>query len=98
MIQEFTKPATPEQNAHVESYHSIIESVICQKYDFETLQEAQLIFNRWIKFYNFKRIHSGIQYLSPANYLKTKGINMEWNHELKITLDVRPESINSFAE
>jgi len=98
VIQEFTKPATPEQNAHVESYHSIMESVICQKYDFETLQEAQLIFNRWIKFYNFKRIHSGIQYLSPANYLKTKGIDMEWNHELKITLDVRPESINSFAE
>ena len=46
MIQEFTKPATPEQNAHVKSYHSIIESVICQKYDFETLKETLLIFKR----------------------------------------------------
>ena len=25
VIQEFTKPATPEQNAHFESYHSIME-------------------------------------------------------------------------
>jgi transposase InsO family protein len=24
VIQEFTKPATPEQNAHIESYHSIM--------------------------------------------------------------------------
>ena len=25
VIQEFTKPATPEQNSHIESYHSIME-------------------------------------------------------------------------
>ena len=98
VIQEFTKPATPEQNAHIESYHSIMESVICQKYDFGNIEEAQDVFNRWIKFYNFERIHSGIQYLSPAKYLATKGIEMEWNQELKNTLDIRPESINLIAK
>lgn len=97
VIQEFTKPATPEQNAHIESYHSIMESVICQKYDFETIKEAQDVFNRWIKFYNFERIHSGIKYLSPAKYLATKGVKMEWNQALKNTLDIRPESINLIA-
>jgi len=97
VIQKFTKPAALEQNAHVESYHSIMKSVICQKYNFETLQETLLIFNLSIKYYNFKRIHSGIQYLSPVDYLKRKGIDMEWNHELKITLHARSESINSFA-
>ncbi len=50
VIQEFTKPATPEQNAHIESYHSIMESVICQKYDFEHLEEMQETFNRWSNF------------------------------------------------
>jgi len=98
VTQEFTKPATPEQNAHIESYHSIMESVICQKYIFETLEEAQETFNRWIKFYNFERIHSGIHYLSPAKYLNTKGINIEWNQELEMTLDCRPNSINLIAE
>lgn len=97
VIQEFTKPATPEQNAHIESYHSIMENVICQKYIFETLEEAQEIFNRWIKFYNFDRIHSGIKYLSPANYLSAKGVEIIWNKELEFTLDSRPESINQIA-
>jgi len=98
VIQEFTKPATPEQNAHIESYHSIMESVICQKYIFESLEDAQMTFNRWIKFYNFDRIHSGIQYLSPVKFLNTKGINIEWNQELETTLDCRPNSINLIAE
>jgi len=28
--QEFCEPATPEQNAHIELYHSVLEKVICQ--------------------------------------------------------------------
>ena len=91
VVQEFTKPSTPEQNAHIESYHSIMESIICQKYQFENLEEAQLTFNRWIKFYNFERIHSGIQYLSSVDYLNTKGITMEWNEELEYTLNSLPD-------
>lgn len=74
VIQEFTKPATPEQNAHIESYHSIIERVICQQYDLESLDETQSVFDRWIDFYNFERIHSGIDYRSPAEYLKDNGV------------------------
>lgn len=97
VIQEFTKPATPEQNAHIESYHSIMENVICQKYDFENIEDAYEVFNRWIKFYNFERIHSGIKYLSPAKHLASKGIEIEWNQHLKNTLDIRPESINQIA-
>ena len=53
VTQEFTKPATPEQYAHIESYHSIIERVICNRYEFENLSDAGQIFNRFIKFYNF---------------------------------------------
>lgn len=94
VIQEFTKPATPEQNAHIESYHSIMERVICQKYSFEDIEEAHETFNRWIRFYNFERIHSGIQYLSPVKYLKTKGVDILWDQELEVILDCKPNSVN----
>jgi len=94
VVQEFTKPATPEQNAHIESYHSIMERVICQKYIFQNLEQAQSTFNRWVRFYNFERIHSGIQYLSPAKYLMTKGVNIKWDQELEVTLDCTNKSIN----
>jgi len=76
VTQEFCKPATPEQNAHIESYHSIIENVICQEYEFTTLQECRETFNRFIQFYNFERIHSGVGYQSPSEYLQEKDQDM----------------------
>ncbi|MEO5583282.1 MAG: integrase core domain-containing protein [Saprospiraceae bacterium] len=78
IIQEFTKPATPEQNAHIESYHSILERVICKRYQFDTIQEARETLNRFVKFYNRDRIHSGIDYQSPYEYLKSKKILMDY--------------------
>lgn len=74
VVQEFCKPATPEQNAHIESYHSIIEKVVCQRYEFENLLEAQNTFNRFAQFYNFERIHSGVGYQSPNEFLLENNI------------------------
>ena len=87
VIQEFTKPATPEQNAHIESYHSILESVICTKYEFENLEEAQDTMNRFVLFYNFERIHSGIDYTWPAKYLSENGIEIFNNENTRKTLN-----------
>ena len=84
--QEFCKPATPEQNAHIESYHSILEKVICQRYEFENLLEAQNTFNRFVEFYNFERIHSGIGYQSPNEYLLENGIKVDKN-QLVLSMD-----------
>ena len=75
--QEFTKPATPEQNAHIESYHSILEKIICKGYQFESLQDALETMKRWIQFYNRERIHSGIGYQAPIEYLRLKGIDID---------------------
>jgi putative transposase len=96
VVQEFTRPATPEQNAHIESYHSIMERVICARYEFEDLREARDTFERWLDFYNFDRIHSGINYLSPYNYLLSMGVNMIKEMELKKALVTQPpmEDIN----
>ena len=68
--QEFTKPATPEQNAHIESYHSVIASAVCRKFEFVSLEHSLEVFARWEVFYNNHRIHSGISYTSPTKYLK----------------------------
>lgn len=74
--QEFCKPATPEQNAHIESYHSIMESVICQKYEFEDLKDIILTMKRFVLFYNYKRIHSGVGYTSPDRFIKSQQIDL----------------------
>ena len=74
--QEFTKPATPEQNAHIESYHSLLERVICRGYEFEQTQDCFDTLGRWLMFYNYERIHSGTDYKSPYKCLSKKGTNV----------------------
>lgn len=86
VTQEFCKPATPEQNAHIESYHSIMEAVICQRFEFATLTNFVNTLNRFVKFYNFKRIHSGVGYTSPFRFLLKKGIDMG-SYDLDDALD-----------
>ena len=53
--QEFTKPATPQQDAHIEAYHSIMESCVCQRFEFNDLKEARKILAEFRNFYNFER-------------------------------------------
>ena len=77
IVQEFTKPATPEQNAHIESYHSIMESVICKRYEFDELDTASTTLNQFREFYNFERIHSGLRFKSPYKFLLKRGIDMK---------------------
>jgi putative transposase len=75
--QEFTKPATPQQNAHIESYHSILESAVCQRIEFEDLNQTRQVMERFKTFYNFERIHGGLGYKSPYKYLLLKGTDMK---------------------
>lgn len=79
ITQEFTKPSTPQQNAHIESYHSIMESAICQRFEFEDLDDFNETMDRFRKFYNFDRIHGGLKFTSPARFLKKHGFEMKKN-------------------
>jgi len=94
--QEFCQPATPQQNAHIESYHSIVEKVICQRYEFNSLIEAQQCYNRFIIFYNYRRIHSGIGYLSPYDYLLSMDEDIQHEQAYK-PLNCIPEKSRFFT-
>lgn len=91
ITQEFTRPATPQQNGHIESYHSIIERVICSRYELENLAEALAVFQRWNHFYNYERIHSGIGYLTPYQHLFNHGIDMQLWQQKYITNSAQKE-------
>lgn len=78
VTQEFCHPATPEQNGHIESYHSIIERSICRRYEFNDLKEAKQTMQRFVTFYCTERIHSGIGYTSPYNYALALGVDSQY--------------------
>jgi transposase InsO family protein len=68
--QEFILPATPEQNAHIESFHSVVEQLVCQKYEFENIHQAYDTFTRFYDTYNNRRTISSLMYLPPKIFLE----------------------------
>jgi len=87
VVQEFTRPVTPEQNAHIEAFHSIVESVICRAYCFEDFEELDETMKRFITFYNNERIHSGVGYKSPIHYIRSKMQNFNGGRDTDCSTD-----------
>jgi len=68
--QEFTHIATLQENAHIEAFHSIIKREVVEAVEFTTMEELYEILCRFYKFYNEKRLHSGIGYRAPDEFLR----------------------------
>ena len=73
--QEFTHVATPEENAHIESFHSILEEAMIGL-DFERRASLADWLKTFYDFYNTDRLHSSICDLSPSRFL------LAWKHDL----------------
>jgi putative transposase len=69
IAHEYIHPGTPQENGHIEAFHSTVEKIICSKYNFEDLDQAIDVFNRFFDFYNNQRIMGAILFKSPTNFL-----------------------------
>ena len=58
-------PATPKEDAHIESFNSILEREVIRRLEFESFEEAKSAFGRYVDFYNNERLHSAIGYITP---------------------------------
>ena len=67
---EYIRPATPQQNGHIESFHNTLTRLVCHKYCFEDIYEAQEVLERFITVYNEKRIMKSILYMAPMKFLQ----------------------------
>ena len=45
--QEFMHVATPEENAYIEALHSNVQREVVERFEFESIYHAQMIFNRY---------------------------------------------------
>jgi transposase InsO family protein len=70
IYQEFTHVGSPEENSHIEAFHSILETEVVKRFEFETFEELEKTLDRYFKFYNEERIHSSIGYKSPERFLQ----------------------------
>jgi hypothetical protein len=71
MTQKFTHVAPPEENSYVESLFSLIERVVIQRYEFESLHHARDVMQRYFSRHNGKRRRLASGKKSPAEYWNT---------------------------
>ena len=65
---DFSRPATPTDNAHIESFNGSLRDECLNVHWFETLPEAERIIEAWRTDYNESRPHMAFDGLSPAEY------------------------------
>lgn len=61
---------SPNKNAYIESFHSILERECYQREIYMTFEEAFKSVDRFIEFYNQRRVHGSLKDLSPSIFLK----------------------------
>lgn len=61
---------TPDKNAYIESFHSILERECYLRNCFETFEQAYVEVDRFIRYYNNERIHGSLKDLPPREYLR----------------------------
>lgn len=59
---------TPNKNAHIESFHRILEDECFKINEFQTYAEAYKIVNDFMNFYNERRLHSSLRYMPPREF------------------------------
>ena len=62
----FIEPGSPWENGYVESFNGKMRDELLNGEIFYTLQEAQILIERWRKDYNHFRPHSSLAYRPPA--------------------------------
>lgn len=78
----FIEPGKPWQNGKGESFNGKLRDELLSREWFSSVREAQVIIEKWRKFYNEERPHSSLGYLTPTEF-KSK---MENNKKLAIAM------------
>lgn len=61
-------PATPNMNAYIESFHSILEFSLFSRRSFDTQAEAYEAVDAYMDFYNHRRKHGSLKRMAPLRF------------------------------
>ena len=69
IVIQYIQPGKPAQNAYIERFNRSYREAVLDSYLFESIQEAQMKTNVWLKHYNEERPHESLNNLSPRNFI-----------------------------
>jgi len=64
----FIEPGSPWENGYIESFNGKLRDELLNGEIFDTLFEAQVLAERWRRYYNTVRPHSSLGYLTPVEF------------------------------
>lgn len=67
VTHEFAHIATPEDNAYIEAFHSIMQRELISRYEFESFHHADMKIAQYIFTYNHIRKHGSLSKRTPAS-------------------------------
>ena len=70
LFHELIPPATPNKNAQIEAFNSILETAFIQPRYFMTYGQAYSETAGFMSFYNFFRIHGSLKYPPPCKFMR----------------------------
>jgi len=68
--RSLSNKGTPLDNAVIESTNHILKTEFIYQHKFNSLEELQLLLFDYVHWYNYERIHSALNYVSPIQYRK----------------------------
>ena len=84
-----TSIAYPQSNGKIERFHRSINSECINNHSLIDLEDARKQFDLYIDYYNTKRLHSSLFYITPEDYL---------NNKTKKILKLRQRKLNEAVE
>ena len=70
LSHEFIPPRTPDRNAYIEAFFSILERELLSDRYFATFLDAYNAVVRFINFYNTRRLHGSLDDRSPEMFMR----------------------------
>lgn len=70
LSHEFIPPRSPNRNAYIEAFNSILEIEVLQVRYFESFKVVYQGIMEFIEFYNNRRLHGSIGFKSPMMFIK----------------------------
>jgi putative transposase len=61
-------PRTPNMNAYIESFHSLLERDLYARESFQTFEEAYQAVHEYIDFYNNRKMHGSLKRMAPSTF------------------------------
>lgn len=68
LVHERIPPRTPNMNAYIESFHSLLERHLFSQREFMTFEEAYESLDQYIDFYNHRRMHGSLKDMPPVQF------------------------------